>query len=141
MRFENKVAVVTGSGGGIGEGYARALAREGAAVVVAEIAVSAVAKGVGAVSQAYEDGVSMGGELAAVPVTGRTNQIRIHLWHLGTPVVGDPTYLPDGERGERQTLTPGNDPLQLCAWKLAFEHPLKKERVSFEDERPDWAQL
>jgi len=38
MRFENKVAVVTGSGGGIGEGYARALAREGAAVVVAEIA-------------------------------------------------------------------------------------------------------
>lgn len=38
MRFENKVAVVTGSGGGIGEGYARALAREGASVVVAEIA-------------------------------------------------------------------------------------------------------
>jgi len=33
----DKVAVVTGSGGGIGEGYARALAREGARVVVAEI--------------------------------------------------------------------------------------------------------
>jgi len=32
-----KVAIVTGSGGGIGEGYARALAREGARVVVAEI--------------------------------------------------------------------------------------------------------
>jgi 3-oxoacyl-[acyl-carrier protein] reductase len=38
MRFENKVAVVTGGGQGIGEGYAKALAREGAAVVVAEIA-------------------------------------------------------------------------------------------------------
>ena len=37
MRFEAKVAVVTGSGQGIGEAYARALAREGARVVVAEV--------------------------------------------------------------------------------------------------------
>lgn len=35
--IEGKVAIVTGSGGGIGEGYARALAREGARVVIAEI--------------------------------------------------------------------------------------------------------
>ena len=38
MRFEGKVAVVTGAGGGIGEGYAKGLAQEGASVVVAEIA-------------------------------------------------------------------------------------------------------
>lgn len=37
IRFENKVAVVTGSGQGIGEAYAKALAAEGAKVVVAEI--------------------------------------------------------------------------------------------------------
>ena len=40
MRFENKVVVVTGSGQGIGENYAKALAAEGAAVVVAEISES-----------------------------------------------------------------------------------------------------
>ncbi|TNM36455.1 SDR family oxidoreductase [Nocardioides albidus] len=37
MRFENKVAVVTGAAQGIGEAYARALAGEGAAVVVADL--------------------------------------------------------------------------------------------------------
>ena len=37
MRFANKVAVVTGSGRGIGEAYAKALAAEGAAIVVAEL--------------------------------------------------------------------------------------------------------
>ncbi len=37
MRFESKVAVVTGAGQGIGEAYAKALAKEGARVVIAEI--------------------------------------------------------------------------------------------------------
>ena len=35
--IEGKVAIVTGAGGGIGEGYAKALAAEGAHVVIAEI--------------------------------------------------------------------------------------------------------
>lgn len=37
MRFTDKVAIVTGAGGGIGQAYAEALAREGAAVAVADI--------------------------------------------------------------------------------------------------------
>ncbi len=37
MRFSSKVAIVTGAGQGIGEDYAKSLAREGAAVVVAEL--------------------------------------------------------------------------------------------------------
>lgn len=37
MRFREKVAIVTGAGQGIGEAYAKALAKEGAAVVVADV--------------------------------------------------------------------------------------------------------
>ena len=36
-RFDDKVAIVTGAAGGIGEAYARALAAEGASVVVADL--------------------------------------------------------------------------------------------------------
>ena len=36
-RFDGKVSIVTGSAGGIGEAYARALAAEGASVVVADL--------------------------------------------------------------------------------------------------------
>ena len=39
MRFEDKVAVVTGAAQGIGEAYARGLAAEGAAVVVSDSAL------------------------------------------------------------------------------------------------------
>jgi len=38
-QFDEKVGIITGAGGGIGQAYAEALAREGAAVVVADINV------------------------------------------------------------------------------------------------------
>src|SRR5258708_31230166 len=37
MRFNGKIAIVTGAGQGVGAAYAKALAREGGAVVVADI--------------------------------------------------------------------------------------------------------
>ena len=52
-QFDNKVAIVTGSGGGIGQAYAEALAREGAAVVVADINTVA---GEGVAKQIVADG-------------------------------------------------------------------------------------
>jgi NAD(P)-dependent dehydrogenase (short-subunit alcohol dehydrogenase family) len=39
VQFSGKVAIVTGAGAGIGEGYAKRLAREGAAVVVVDISI------------------------------------------------------------------------------------------------------
>ena len=77
--------------------------------------------------------------LEAVLGTGRTNQIRIHLWHAGHPVVGDPAYLPGGLLGDTQTLDTEAPPLQLHAWKLSFKHPRTNEPMHFETERPDWA--
>jgi UPF0176 protein len=71
--------------------------------------------------------------------TGRTNQIRVHLWQLGFPVAGDPAYLPDRKTGDTQTLAPGSPPLQLHAWKLSFRHPLSGELMEFETTRPDWS--
>jgi RluA family pseudouridine synthase len=83
-----------------------------------------------------DDGTTL---LDARPVTGRTNQIRIHLSQAGLPVCGDPAYLTDGRIGEVQTLDPAAPPLCLHAWQLAFTHPLSGERLSFTDNLPNWA--
>jgi len=71
--------------------------------------------------------------------TGRTNQIRVHLWQLGFPVAGDPAYLPDRKSGDTQTLAPGSPPLQLHAWKLSFRHPRSGGMMNFETARPGWS--
>jgi RluA family pseudouridine synthase len=80
-----------------------------------------------------EDGTAL---LEARPITGRTNQIRIHLWQLGYPILNDPTYLPHGVLGDQQTRTMEDPPMHLHAWKLAFNHPVTKERMQFEVSAP-----
>ncbi|RYD48769.1 MAG: hypothetical protein EOP85_02925 [Verrucomicrobiaceae bacterium] len=82
------------------------------------------------------DGTSL---LEAKLGTGRTHQIRLHLWEMGWPVVGDPAYLADKKIGDTQTLGPEAPPLQLHAWKLTFHHPRTGEKMSFETGRPAWA--
>lgn len=77
--------------------------------------------------------------IEARPVTGRTNQIRIHLWQLGFPVLGDPVYRAYRQPGEPQTLAPNDPPLCLHAWRLSFAHPLTAERVAFEARKPEWS--
>lgn len=77
--------------------------------------------------------------LKAMPRTGRTNQIRLHLWDSGFPIVGDPTYLRDGQLGVNQTLGMNDAPMQLHALRIAFVHPLSKKEVAFDAEAPQWA--
>lgn len=69
---------------------------------------------------------------------GRTHQIRVHLWHLGFPVVGDSIYLPNHQRGELQTLSPDQPPTCLQSASLTFIHPKYRNRVCFEANAPDW---
>lgn len=71
------------------------------------------------------------GEVSLVRVrieTGRTHQIRVHMAHLGHPVVGDAVY----GRARRHTLPekPGRQMLHAC--RLAFNHPETGKRLSFE---------
>ena len=77
--------------------------------------------------------------LVAKPITGRTNQIRVHAWHLGYPVVGDPMYLPGGQQGSRQTLERDDTMMCLHSHKLELTHP-EGSRVTFSAPIPDWAQ-
>ena len=77
--------------------------------------------------------------LEARPLTGRTNQIRIHLWQMGWPVCGDPVYLPGSQRGSTQTLGLHDPPLCLHASRVAFSHPLTGARVEFSAPPPSWA--
>ncbi|HTI71149.1 MAG TPA: RluA family pseudouridine synthase [Candidatus Limnocylindria bacterium] len=77
--------------------------------------------------------------LEARPLTGRTNQIRIHLWQLGHSLCGDAMYLADGKIGGVQTLGLEAPCLCLHAWKVGFTHPMNRQWVEFTAPPPEWA--
>lgn len=77
--------------------------------------------------------------LEAFPVTGRTNQIRVHLWSLGWPVCGDSIYRPNQQLGTSQTQPVTAAPLCLQSQRICFRHPLTRQRVEFATAEPDWA--
>lgn len=73
------------------------------------------------------------------PLSGRTHQIRVHLWHLGLPIVGDPTYLRRGELGAEQTRSVESAPMCLHAWRLELDHPGDGRRLQLEAASPAWS--
>lgn len=70
----------------------------------------------------------------AIPITGRTNQIRVHLWALGHSIVGDPLYLSGQRLGQQQTLAPDQPAMCLHARSLRLIHP--RTNVPMEFQRP-----
>lgn len=84
-------------------------------------------------------------DLVAVRLqTGRTHQIRVHLTSMGHPVVGDPLYAPNWERGFggaggrwAAAFVRRCGRLFLHAAHLEFDHPETGERHAFTSELPD----
>lgn len=64
----------------------------------------------------------------AMPHTGRTHQIRVHLAEGGTPILGDATY------GGDRTLAPR---LMLHAASLTFPHPIHQTQISVHSPLPE----
>ncbi len=77
----------------------------------------------------------------ARPETGRTHQIRVHLAHLGAPILGDPRY--GGPRRVGEVTAPR---VMLHALRLELDHPAGGARLSLEapvpeDFREAWRRL
>ncbi len=76
------------------------------------------------------------GPLAALvearPETGRTHQIRVHLAHLGAPLVGDARY--GGPRRVGETAIPR---VMLHARRLELDHPGTGAPIAFEAPVPE----
>lgn len=83
--------------------------------------------------------------------TGRTHQIRVHMAHINTPVIGDPVYgkhkglkaVGEGKAHSEASDAAREFPRQaLHAYILGFEHPVTGEELHFEEPPPaDMAEL
>jgi 23S rRNA pseudouridine1911/1915/1917 synthase len=73
--------------------------------------------------------------VAAQPITGRPDQIRIHLAAAGAPIVGDPLFGPGGV--PKSDVPPGVGGYLLHSARLSFTHPASGARVRLRS-LPEW---
>lgn len=74
--------------------------------------------------------------------TGRTHQVRVHMAHLGCPVVGDPVYGRKSRNAKAPTALREFPRQALHAAVLAFRHPTTGQNLKFATELPqDFSKL
>ena len=84
----------------------------------------------------YEDGTCL---LFARPISGRTNQIRLHLQACGLPIVGDNAYGADED--VEGGMVSDKTTLHLHAHSIEFVHPANSKLARYEANSPDWADI
>lgn len=67
----------------------------------------------------------------AIPITGRTHQIRVHLASIGNPLVGDTLY---GSKYQ-------NDRILLHCQSISFKHPFKDKNITVYSPLPEGFEL
>ena len=61
-------------------------------------------------------------EVSLQPITGRSHQLRVHMLHLGHPIVGDKIYNSQAKNAHAKQMA-------LHASQIEFVHPLQKKEI------------
>ena len=78
----------------------------------------------------------------AILETGRTHQIRVHLSHIGHPLIGDPTYggklrFPKKAKQDLKDALKAFDRQALHSKKLTLKHPKTEKSMTWKIDLPD----